>query len=104
MIQAQQDGFPAEIRTITQGATNWIEQVTLISRTRTEIVSARIGWAYAMPARLEFHLSDVLKVQPGLLAGGTSNPIQGPDVPPRADARDLWGVIKLVICGSLIRF
>jgi uncharacterized protein (TIGR03435 family) len=89
MIQAQQDGFPAEIRTITQGATNWIEQVTLISRTRAEIVSARVGWAYAMPAGLEFHQSDVLKVQPGLLAGGTSNPLQGLDVPARADAKDL---------------
>jgi len=89
MIQAQQDGFPAEIRTITQGATNWIEEVTLISRTRTEIVSARVGWAYAMPAGLEFHQSDALKVQPGLLAGGTSNPLQGLDVPARADARDL---------------
>ena len=88
MIQAQQDGFPAEIRTITPGATNWIEQVTLISRTRTEIVSARIGWAYAMPTGLEFHQSDMLKVQPGLLAGGTSNPLQGLDVPPRNDARD----------------
>ena len=66
MIQAQQDGFPAEIRTITPGANNWMEQVTVISRTRTEIVSARVGWAYAMPAGLEFHQSDVLKVQPGL--------------------------------------
>ena len=89
MIQAQQDGFPAEIRTITQGATTWIEQVTLISRTRAEIVSARVGWAYAMPAGLEFHQSDVLKLQPGLLAGGTSFPLQGLNVPPRADARDL---------------
>src|SRR5664279_3346601 len=89
MIQAKQDGFPAEIRTITQGATKWIEQVTLISRTRTEIVSARVGWAYAMPAGLEFHQSDVLKVQPGLLGGGTSNPLQGLDVSARADAKDL---------------
>jgi len=89
MIQAQQDGFPAEIRTITQGASTWIEQVTLISRTRAEIVSARVGWAYAMPAGLEFHQSDVLKLQPGLLAGGTSFPLQGLNVPPRADARDL---------------
>jgi uncharacterized protein (TIGR03435 family) len=89
MIQTQQDDFPAEIRTITQGETNWVEQVTLISRTHTEIVSARVGWAYAMPTGLEFHQSDVLKLQPGLLAGGTSFPLQGLDVPPRADARDL---------------
>jgi uncharacterized protein (TIGR03435 family) len=89
MIQAQQDGYPAEIRTITQGATNWIEEVTLISRTRAEIVSARVGWAYAMPAGLEFHQSDVLKLKPGLLAGGTSFPLQDLNVPPRADAKDL---------------
>ena len=95
MIPVRQDMFPAEAMPLTQGDTNWLQVVRLYSRTHTEIVSVRVGWAYAMPAGLEFHQSEVVILQPGLLAGG-SYEMSSLDVPARADAKDLLVFVEQV--------
>jgi uncharacterized protein (TIGR03435 family) len=71
MVEAEQPNFPAEITRTSHDDSDWLQMARVTSRTRTDIVSVKIGWAYALPAGLEFHQSEVLTPPGGgILQGG----------------------------------
>jgi len=86
MIEVEQPKFPAEIARTIHNDSDWLQLARVASRTAMEITSVRVGWAYALPAGLEFHKSELL-VPPGggILQGGAYEP-HDLQVAPRADA------------------
>ena len=95
MIVAQQPSFPAEIVLSNHGDKDWLEFTQVTSRTRAEIVSARLGWAYALPAGLEFHQGEVI-TPPSGVAAGASFQVTEQGVAPRADAKDFVAFMEQV--------
>lgn len=95
MIEVSQPDFPAQITMMNHGDKDWLESVQLKSGTKTEIVSAKLGWAYVLAGRLEFHAGDVFTPVGGVAGGGTFlAPAQS--VAPRADAKGFLAFVEEV--------
>jgi hypothetical protein len=84
-IDAEQPNFPAEITRTSQSANDWLHMVRVTSRTAMEITSVKVGWAYALPAGLEFHQSDALTPPGGGILQGGAYETGDLQVAPRAD-------------------
>ncbi|HEX9197925.1 MAG TPA: hypothetical protein VF865_00065 [Acidobacteriaceae bacterium] len=95
MIEAQQPEFPAEITISNHGDKDWLQFTQAISRTRTEIVSVKLGWAYVLAGGLDFHAGELVTPAGGV-AGGNSFPIPAQNVAPRADAKDFIAFVEEV--------
>ena len=86
VIASMQPNFPAEITHNSHTATDWGQMATVTGRTATPITSVVIGWAYALPAGLEFHKSDLIEQHDsGLARGGWYRADELP-ITPRSDA------------------
>jgi len=85
-IEAEQPNFPAEIVRTSQSDNDWLQMARVTSRTAMEIASVKVGWAYALPAGLEFHQSDALTPPGGSISQGGAYETQGQQVVLRADA------------------
>ncbi len=96
MIEAEQPNFPAEIMRISQSDNDWLQMARVTSRTAMEIVSVKVGWAYALPAGLEFHHSDALTPPGGGILQGGAYETGGQQVAPRADALYLVTFVEQV--------
>ena len=86
MIDVQQPGFPAEVVLSQHDASHWMMGVQIANKAKQELMSVRLGWAYALAGGLEFHASDVIAPEQGVGAGGTFS-VPGEDVPVRPDAK-----------------
>ena len=86
MIEVEQPNFPAEIARTTHNDSDWLQVARVASRTAMEITSVRVGWAYALPAGLEFHQSELLAPPGGGILQGGAYETQDQQVAPRADA------------------
>jgi uncharacterized protein (TIGR03435 family) len=84
-IEAEQPNFPAEITRTGQSANDWLQMARVASRTAMEITSVKVGWAYALPAGLEFHQSDTLTPPGGGIPQGGAYETGDLQVAPRAD-------------------
>jgi uncharacterized protein (TIGR03435 family) len=85
-IEAEQPNFPAEIMRTSQNASDWLQMARVTSRTAMQITSVKVGWAYALPAGLEFHQSDALTPPGGSIPQGGAYETADLQVAPRADA------------------
>jgi uncharacterized protein (TIGR03435 family) len=85
-IEARQPNFPAEIMRTSQSDSDWLQMARVTSRTAMEITSVKVGWAYALPAGLEFHQSDALTPPGGGITQGGAYETGDQQVAPRADA------------------
>jgi uncharacterized protein (TIGR03435 family) len=88
MIDVQQDHFPAEITLSNHGDKDWAEMAQVTSRTLTEIKSVHVGWAYVLPAGLDFHQSELITPPSGIMPAA-SYQTMAMEIAPRADAKDL---------------
>ena len=95
-IEAEQPNFPAEIMRINQNANDWLQMARVTSRTAMEIASVKVGWAYALPAGLEFHKGDTLTPPGGGISQGGAYETQDQQVAPRADALYLVTFVEQV--------
>jgi hypothetical protein len=86
MIDVQQPGFPAEVVLSQHDASHWMMGVQIANKAKQELMSVRLGWAYALAGGLEFHASDVIAPEQGVGASGTFS-VPGEDVPVRPDAK-----------------
>jgi len=95
VIEAEQPNFPAEIARDAHSEKDWLQMARIASRTATEITSVRLGWAYALPAGLEFHQSDAITPPGGIPQGGAyeTGDLQ---VAPRVGALDLVTFVEQV--------
>jgi uncharacterized protein (TIGR03435 family) len=95
VIETEQPNFPAEIARDTHSDKDWLQMARIASRTATEITSVRVGWAYALPAGLEFHQSDAITPPGGIPQGGAYE-TGDLGVAPRAGALDLVTFVEQV--------
>jgi uncharacterized protein (TIGR03435 family) len=96
IIDLPQAGFAAEITLAMHGTTDWLQNVQVISRSKQNIASVRIGWAYVLPnGTLEFHQSDDEKVQGG---ASTNNNFQlgSQGAAVRPDVKDFIAFVEQV--------
>jgi uncharacterized protein (TIGR03435 family) len=95
VIVARQFGFPAEIAVSTQNDKDWLNSVQVTSRTRAEIISAKVGWAYVLASGLDFHEA-ALATPNGGVSGGGSFWLDGQGAAPRTDAKDFVAFVEQV--------
>jgi uncharacterized protein (TIGR03435 family) len=86
VIASEQPDFPAEITHNSHTATDWGQMARITGRTATPITSVVVGWAYALPAGLEFHKSDVFEQHDSGLAHGGWYEADELPITSRADA------------------
>jgi uncharacterized protein (TIGR03435 family) len=86
VIAAVQQNFPAEITHNSHTATDWGQMARATGRTATPITSVVVGWAYALPAGLEFHRSEAFEQHDAGLAHGGWYEADELPITPRADA------------------
>ena len=86
VIAAVQPNFPAEITHNSHTATDWGQMARVTSRTAAPITSVVLGWAYALPAGLEFHKSDTFEQHDTGLARNNWYEADELPITPRADA------------------
>jgi uncharacterized protein (TIGR03435 family) len=95
MIEVSQPDFPAEITIANHGDKDWLEFTQVTSRTRSEIVSAKLGWAYVLPSGLEFHVGETVTPPGGVGAAGSFQ-MPPQSVAPRADAKGFLSFVEEV--------
>src|ERR1039458_2196967 len=95
-IEAEQPNFPAEIMRTSQSDYDWLQMARVTSRTAMEITSVKVGWAYALPAGLEFHQSDALTPPGGGITQGGAYETEDQQVAPRAEALYLVTFVEQV--------
>lgn len=66
----EQPTFPAEIARTSGNDNDWLQMARVTSRTAMEIVSVRVGWAYALPSGPEFHQGQAITPTGAILQGG----------------------------------
>jgi uncharacterized protein (TIGR03435 family) len=88
MIDVEQPNFPAEIMRSIHTDSDWLQVARIAGRTATPIASVQVGWAYVLPAGLEYHKSDTIKPQGSALVHGGWYDTGDLQVAPRADALD----------------
>lgn len=98
-IMTVQPNFPAEMTRAYHNDSNWLYLARVTSRTAMEITSVRIGWAYALPAGLEFHQTEAITPVGGLSQGGWYE-TEDLKVAPRADALYLVNFVEQVTLKS----
>lgn len=96
MIEVEQPNFPAEITRTTHNDNDWLQMARVTSRTAMEITSVHVGWAYALPAGLEFHQSELLTPPGGGILQGGYYETEDQQVAPRADALYLVTFVEQV--------
>ena len=96
MIDVEQPNFPAEITRGNHPDSDWLQMARVTSRTAMEIMSLRIGWAYALPAGLEFHQSEAMTPPGGGILQGGWYETGDLQVAPRADALDFLTFVEQV--------
>jgi uncharacterized protein (TIGR03435 family) len=96
VIEAEQPNFPAEVARNTHSDSDWLQMARIASRTATEITSVRVGWAYALPAGLEFHQSEAIAPPGGGILPGGAYETGDLRVAPRADTLDLVTFVEQV--------
>jgi uncharacterized protein (TIGR03435 family) len=89
VIEAEQPNFPAEIVRASSNDSDWLQMARMTSRTAMEIVSVRVGWAYVLPAGLDFHESEAMTPPGGGIPPGGAYETGDLQVQPRAEALDL---------------
>lgn len=67
MIDLPQPTFAAQIKVAVHGKDGWLQGAQVQNRTKEVMASVKMGWAYVLPAGLEFHEGEVFMV-----AGGAS--------------------------------
>ena len=89
-IEVEQPSFPAEITRSTQTDSDWLQMARIAGRTAMEITSVKVGWAYALPAGLEFHKSDALTPPGGAHFAGRLRTRRKTSRLRRARTRSTW--------------
>jgi len=69
MLAAPQDSAPAKLVQTTHGIPDLLTAAKFLNQSGKSITSYRIGWAYVLPTKVEFHSGAVMKVPAGIHSG-----------------------------------
>ena len=69
MLTAPQDSAPAKLVQTTHGIPDLLIAAKFLNQSGKSIISYRIGWAYVLPRRVEFHNGAAMNVPSGIHSG-----------------------------------
>src|SRR6185437_893541 len=95
LIAVQQPGFAAEIVLSNQSDTDLLNYAQVTNRTKAEITSVQLGWAYLLPGGWDFHAGEIVAPKGGVRAGATFD-VDSQNVAPRADAKAVVAFVEQV--------